>query len=257
MRFLLSWRRSEEKVFTTDVSLCGIFLRTSVVPPPGSEITIELPEARPSDECIKLVCKVVRVVRRGDPYNPLGGVGVELVRINSPRGTGPALELMTLLMGGKEPPHLPIITDEVAVSLPDCRLLDLEPKPVEEEVGFENKRAHTRTVAVHLAVFCRWRNMIIQAALKRLGSEQAILSNLKVVPEIGDEVVVRLLGITESRFRGLQFTGRVDQVMPMPDANDSLVSLALDPAEQQAEIGGLRAFLRSVSPGVVDEDEDE
>ena len=247
LRFILVWRKTEEKVFTTDVSLCGMFLRSTIAPPPGAEFNVILPEARPTDECLQLTCKVVRHVRRGDPYNPLGGVGVEITELLSPRGTGPALELLTLLLG-KMAPQLPVQTGAVRIQLPSCTVAGVE-EPAEElyEEDFGTAtRERTRTVAVEFAVFCRWRNMIIQASLKRLGQDQAIISNLKVVPEVGDEVTVRLLGISESRFRGLQFIGRVDQLMTLDGAN-TLVSLALDPMEHQPELGVLRQFLRSIN----------
>ena len=47
VRFVLSWRRKREKVFMTDVSLCGMFVRSTVVPPPGAIVELVLPEARP------------------------------------------------------------------------------------------------------------------------------------------------------------------------------------------------------------------
>lgn len=251
MRFVLSWRRSEEKVFTTDVSLSGMFLRTTIAPPPGSEITIVLPEARATDECLRVDARVVRIVRRGDPYNPLGGIGVEVRRIRSPRGSGPVNELLTTLLGAGAP-QLPEVPGSIAVTVPGLEIDTVKPTPAAsspsveaEEISFGDARAEpTRTVAVEFAVFCRWRNMIIQASLVRLGSEQAVLGRLKVAPEVGDEVMVRMLGIADSRFRGLQFTGRVDQLMHIPETGQTHVSLALDPLDQQPEMGGLRAFLR-------------
>jgi len=92
--------------------------------------------------------------------------------------------------------------------------------------------------------------MIIQAALTRFGSEQAILSGIKVVPEVGDIVTVRLLGISESRFRGLEFRGTVDQILN--GGPEALVSLALDPLNEQPEMGGLRAFLRRLDDPTAD-----
>ncbi len=245
MRFLLLWRRSEEKVFTTDVSRCGFFLRTSIAPPQGAELKLIVPKAAAYDECVAVYARVVRIVRRGDPYNPLGGIGVELERIESPLGTEEVNELMAALLGPGGAPKLAPRHDPVVVSMPDCSVSSLAPPPEEaddfEEQGFDGDRELTRTVVVQLAVFCRWRNMIIQARLDRLSAEQAVLTGLKVVPEPGDVVTVRLLGVSDSRFRGLQFTGQVDH------AEGHACSLVLNPDEKQPEIGSLRAFLRDVS----------
>lgn len=250
MKFVLHYRKTREQVLTTDVSRCGVFLRSSVVPAPGSEIVIVLPEPRPESDCIKVYCRVVRTVRRGDPYNPLGGVGVELARIESPRGTAPIVEMLASLFG--KSPDLAPRTGLVSVTLPDCKVTSpAEPEPTGDgEAGFVGEHVEsTRTIAVDIACFCRWRNMILQASLLRLGSEQAILTKMRVVPEMRDEVVVRILGIHDPRFRGLQFTGVVDQILANEDTHDSLVSLALDPASEQPEIGPLRHFLRDLGRG--------
>lgn len=245
MAFVLLWRRSEEKVFTTDVSLGGMFLRTAIAPPAGSLISLVLPEKRPVEECITVTARVVRIVRRGDPFNPLGGIGIEVTRILSPRGSGPANELMKTMLGAMAPTVLKRM-GPITLRLPDMHVLPglhTESEEIEEFSFGDAPQENTRPVSVELAVFCRWRNMIIQSTLSRLGAEQAILTNMKVTPEIGDQVTVRLLSIGSSaRFRGLEFKGLVDQIQEQ-DAQ-LFVSLALNPVGQQPEIGGLRAFLR-------------
>jgi len=155
MRFVLLWRRSEGKVFTTDVSQGGMFLRSTIAPPLGSEITLMLPEARPAGECITLKARVVRVVRRGDPYNPLGGVGIELIHVVSPRGVGAVNALFSGLLGEAAPRIPEFVRGPVTVSVPDFAIV-AEPADVEaEEQGFEDARVeYTRSVPVHLAVFC-------------------------------------------------------------------------------------------------------
>lgn len=251
IRFVLQWRRTEEKVFTTDVSKAGMFLRSAVAPPLGSEITLMLPEARPADECITLRARVVRVVRRGDPYNPLGGVGIELSQVVSPRGARAANSLLSGLLGDKFPKIPETVRGPVTIDLPSMQIVAEPAADEHHEQGFEEASPeYTRSVPVHLAVFCKWHNMIIQGALTRLGSEQAILSSMKLMPDIGDIVTVRLLGISESRFRGLEFRGSVDQILN--SGPEALLSLALNPLNEQPEMGGLRAFLRQLDDPTAD-----
>jgi hypothetical protein len=240
MRFVLTWRSREEKVFTTDMSRCGLFLRSQLAPPPGQEVTLIVPGKLAYDDSVQLTARVVRIVRRGDPYNPLGGIGIELIRIHSPLGTEPVNDLLVSLLGPAAP-KLAARHDAVDISMPDCGVSGAAvavDQPVPEEQGFTGQAEPTRTMVVSRAVFCRWRNMIIQANLDRLGSEQAILKGLKVVPEIGDKVTVRLMAHADPRYRGLQFEGYVDQVSP------GTASLALAPDDEQPEMGSLRSFLR-------------
>lgn len=255
LAFMLQWRRAEEKVFTTDVSSGGLFLRTAIAPPLGTQLSLLLPEARPADERLELTARVVRQVRRGDPFNPLGGIGVELLYVRSPRGTRPVEELLGLLLSGHalrlEPHDGPVV-----VRLPDCHVIlgvrDDDVGDVEEYSFTDAPHEHTRPVSVELAVFCRWRNMIIQSVLSRLGSEQAILTRMRVLPEIGDEVTVRILAVSDmARFCGLEFRGTVDQVRESD--GQTFVSLALNPLAQQPEVGGLRAFLRRLDEPEPDE----
>ena len=117
MRFLLLWKRVEEKAFTTDASQAGVFIRTSIAPPQGAQITLVLPEGRPKDESVRIEATVVRIVRRGDPANPLGGIAVTFERIISPRGTQPVIDLLQTLIGGADF-EIPVRKGAYVVELP-------------------------------------------------------------------------------------------------------------------------------------------
>ena len=260
LRFNLLWQKAEEKVFTTDVSLGGMFFRTAVVPPLGSSIVVILPEARPQSECVRIEAQVMRIVRPGDPANPLGGIGVALERMSCTRGTGPIADLLKVLLGDKAP-EIPPQLGPVVVAMPSCQVEAAGGAPREPEslVEDEVSIAVAEPMTAEIAVFCRWRNMVIQATLRRLGQRHAVLGNLKVLPQPGDVVSVRMMSQKGLRFGGTEFTGQVDQIHYDKDSQESLVSLVLDAV--QSDIGGIRSFIRKAErlapgqdgPGTADE----
>jgi len=247
MRFTLLWKRTEEKAFTTDVSLGGMFIRTAAVPPQGSQVELILPEALPLDECVRIEATVVRVVQRGDPANPLGGIAVTLDRIKSLRGTGPVIEMLTTLLGDQAP-EIAVKTTPVIVELPAGHIRPLLEPDAEadaeiEEIGFDG----VAPLTTEMAVFCRINNMVMRATLLKLGTEQAILGNIRVAPEEGAPVSVRLISSTETLFRGVEFTGTVDQVMKPEGETDVFVSVAIDPIGDQKDRGSLTNVLKQLS----------
>jgi hypothetical protein len=245
---LLLWQRSEEKVFITDVSLNGMFVRTSIMPPHGSSVTLLVPNSGTQNEAVRVEATVVRIARRGDPANPLGGIGISWERIVSRKGTVPVIDFLNLLFGN-DAPKLEVRPDPVSVAMPVCDLRPLVEEsdeaavPEITEIGFDQTPA-----TADLAVFCRWRNMVIQARLVLLGNHQAILTGLRVLPVVGDEVTVRLISSNQTMFRGLEFTGLVDLIKTEEAAGGSnMVRLAIAPMNEQRERGGLRTLLEQLA----------
>ena len=247
-RFMLYWKDAEEAVFTTNVALEGMFLRTAAMPPVGAEIRLVLPEARPGNDCLRLEGEVVRLVRRGDPYNPLGGIGIRLVRAVSSRGCGPVGELLRTLLGDAAP-DLADVAGPVTVAFPSCAITagiaePPQPQAPIEELGFTVAEPMT----AQLAVFCRWRNMVIQATLLRLGPQSATIGNLRVRPAPGDAITVRLLSARDAKFGGAQFTGSVERVVREEGATMA-ATVTLDAPSQQPDVGSLRSLLRKLQDG--------
>jgi hypothetical protein len=244
MRVWLLWQRSEEKAFITDVSLNGMFVRTTVVPPQGSRIHLLIPNTGPSDEAVRIEANVVRIVRRGDPANPLGGIGVAMERILSPRGTAPIIAFLDALLGDQAP-ELPHRSAPTVVEMPSGQIRSMPDEKDGEDAGIEEYGFTPASVTTDMAVFCRWKNMVIQAKLTHLGTHQSILGGLKVIPQVGDEVSVRMISSNQTLFQGLEFTGCVDQIYKGDDG-EITVSLAIDPMDLQKERGGLRTLLTQI-----------
>jgi hypothetical protein len=246
MRFVLLWKRVEEGAFSTDASRYGIFLRSAVMPPVGSPITLLVPDGDSTDNCVRLYGTVTRHVRRGDPMNPLGGIGIELERISSPDGVEPVRRLLVSLLSNTAPTEMTNIPGPVTVFLPDFRVeggLDEETStnataPVTPEPRVE-------PVKTSFTVFCKWRNMIIQAELCSLSMEQTILKGLTVRPMVGDPVHIRILSHQLQGFDGTQFAASIDQISYDGLTDQSTVSLALDPGAAGIDIRRLMDALRA------------
>ncbi len=265
IRFLLQWRGAEERTVTTDASNCGIFLRTMVVPPVDTLISLVVPEARPTSDCIRVEGRVARHVPPGDARNPLGGIGVELQRFISPLGIPAAVEFAALLFGAApESLRLSVLRGAVRVELPTFEVAPFAASapttptalPAFEEFSFTAEPTINvpRTVHVEIAAFCRWNNMVIQASLRKLGSTHAVIGGLKVIPRTGDPIGVRLMSQRIGGFNGAEFLGRVDQVHHDPATGQTLVSLMLDPIAEQPNLGGLRAFVKRIAEAPPSED---
>jgi hypothetical protein len=246
MRFVLLWKRVEEGAFSTDASRYGIFLRSAVMPPVGSPITLVVPDGDSTDNCVRMYGTVTRHVRRGDPMNPLGGIGIELERISSPDGVEPVRKLLVSLLSNNAPAEMDSISGPVTVFLPDFR--------VEGGLGDETSghaasptmpEPRAEPVKTSFTVFCKWRNMIIQAELCSLSMEQAILKGLTVRPMVGDPVHIRILSHQLQGFDGTQFAANIDQINYDGLTDQSTVSLALDPGASGIDIRRLMDALRA------------
>ena len=245
MRFVLLWKRTEEAVFSTDASIHGIFLRSSVMPPVGSPVVLVVPsvEEDKPERCIRVYGEVVRHVRRGDPNNPLGGIGIVVNSMTSPDGTGPALLLLRSLLGHAAPTALDEIQGPATIHLPELRAVAGIQDPNATPSAPPANESRMAPVRTKLEVFCKWRNMIIQASLCSLSMEQAILSGIRVRPTVHDDVLVRILSHQLPGFAGTQFTAKVDQLDYDGLQDLATVSLALNQTVSGSDIRRLMKAL--------------
>ena len=247
MRFVLLWKRTEEAVFSTDASIHGIFLRSAVMPPVGSPVILVVPQKDTDDTetCIRVHGEVVRHVRRGDPSNPLGGIGIAVKSMTSPSGTTDALSLLRSLLGHTAPARLDEMHGPVTIHLPELRIAPgiTDPNADSQQPAPQSRLEPVKTA---LQVFCKWRNMIIQANLCSLSMEQAILNGIRVRPMLHDDVLVRILSHQVPGFAGTQFTAKVDQLDYDGVQDTATVSLALKQAESGSDI---RRLIKAISEG--------
>lgn len=242
VKLLLPIGGTDEVVFATDVSRSGLFLRSTVIPRLGSQITLLFPTPTSRELRVRLEGIVIRHVRRGDPVQPLGGMGIQLNRLISPRGVGPARNAVKTLLGDGAPTVQGSMHTAVVLELPQFVNAEVEAS----EIGIEEAPIElSRALAVNRPVFCRWDNMVVKATLARLGLRQAILTHLSMVPSPGDNLTVRLLSAPGSGRPGIQLSGHIDQVHRDP-GKGAVVSLALAPLKEQSDPGGLRRFLRAM-----------
>jgi len=165
--------------------------------------------------------------------------------MTSPNGTADALSLMRSLLGHAAPATLDEMNGPVTIHLPELRIDSGIQDP---NAASQNPPAQTRLepVKTALQVFCKWRNMIIQANLCSLSMEQAILNGIRVRPMLHDDVMVRILSHQVPGFAGTQFTAKVDQLDYDGVQDTATVSLALKQAESGSDI---RRLMKAISEG--------
>ncbi|MFT5431457.1 MAG: hypothetical protein ACI9OJ_002153 [Myxococcota bacterium] len=272
VRLMILWRGDVIKCFVTDASHVGLFIRTHVLPPTGTDVTVLFPDGGPSSDCVRLTGKVMRRVKPGDPAQPLGGVGIRLHRLTSPRGGRPAQRALKSLYGTLATFSQQTDVNQISITFPDFEPLRpptqtpptqtppaMPPAPparrpeevVEIAIGSPGSAPETeidlpRAVVADFKVFVRLNNLVLRGNLRRLSQSQAIVTGITVRPDIGDPVKVRLLATGDPRFGGVQFSGIVDQIDPSQVASLAVISIALSP---DSDAGSLKLFIRSLSEG--------
>jgi hypothetical protein len=164
--------------------------------------------------------------------------------MTSPNGTAPAYLLLRSLIGHAAPHSLDEIQGPVTIHLPELRTVQGIQDPNATPTVDRKEESRLAPVKTKLQVFCKWRNMIIQASLCSLSMEQAILNDMRVRPMIHDDVLVRILSHQLPGFAGTQFTAKVDQLDHDGVQDLATVSLALNQAESGSDI---RRLIKALS----------